>query len=187
MDPRLPHQATQCLAEMAAGDESAAGRLFPLVYAELRALASHYLRRQAPVITLQATAIVHEAYMRLAGVDPGVWTGRAHFMAVAAKAMRQLLVDHARRRVAQKRGAGRRQVTLDEAILPDKGKPLDVLVLEDALQRLAMLSSRQARIVELRFFGGLTIAETAEALGVGTTTIEDDFAMARAWLARELA
>jgi RNA polymerase sigma factor (TIGR02999 family) len=177
---------TRVLSELAGGDESAAQRLLPLVYAELRALAGSYMRRPGGA-TLQPTALVHEAYVRLVGVQQPQWQGRAHFMAVAAKAMRQLLVDHARRRQARKRGGGLREVTLDEALVPQRGRAIDLVALDDALQDLARLSARQARIIELRFFGGLTIAETAVALGVGTTTVEDDFAMAKAWLARELA
>lgn len=182
-----PEATTKVLADLAGGDATAAERLLPLVYAELRALAGRYMRHPAPGVTLQPTALVHEAYMRLAGVQEAQWEGRAHFMAVAAKAMRQLLVDHARRRQARKRGGGLHEVTLDEALLPDKRRNVELVALDDALQELNRLSPRQARIVELRFFGGLTIAETAAALGIGTTTVEDDFAMAKAWLSRELA
>ncbi len=178
---------TRILREIAEGDAESAERLLPLVYDELRALADNFMRHQPAGHTLQPTALVHEAYVRLVGSRGVAWTGRSHFLAVAAKAMRRLLVDHARRRQADKRGGDWRQVTLEEALGPSKTNAVDLVALDDALRRLGQMSERQARIIELRFFGGLTIAETARALGCGTTTVEDDFVMAKAWLARELA
>ncbi len=170
------------------GDPAAAEQLLPLVYEELRALAASFFARQAPGHTLQPTALVHEAYFRLARNENIEWESRAHFMAVAASAMRQILINHARDKGAAKRGGGRQRVTLDENVMPGSGadRELDLLAIDQALQKLADLSERQARIVELRFFSGLTIAEAAHVLGVGTTTVEDDWQLAKAWLAREL-
>ncbi|HRX83908.1 MAG TPA: sigma-70 family RNA polymerase sigma factor [Phycisphaerae bacterium] len=181
------HDATRILADLSAGDASAGERLLPVVYAELRAIAARCMRNQPADHTWQPTALVHEAYLRLIGKDDPAWSGRGHFLAVAAKAMRHLLVDHARRRLADKRGGDRQRVTLCDNLAQDDAAPIDALALDDALRRLATLHPRQAQIIELRFFGGLTIAETARALDLGTTTVEDDFVMARAWLARELA
>jgi len=181
-------EITRILGEMQRGDPNATDRLLPLVYDELRALAASYFVRQSAGHTLQPTALVHEAYLRLAGNESIEWQSRAHFMAVAARAMRQILINHARDKAAAKRGGDRQRVTLEQAVTPriDDGREIDLLALDMALQNLARLSERQARIVELRFFGGLTIDETAHVLGVGTTTVEDDWRLARAWLARQL-
>ena len=187
MDAANRQEATQLIEKLESGDKLAASELLPLVYGELHALAAHYMRQQHPDHTLQPTALVHEAYMRMvSGRDAG-WEGKTHFMAVAAKAMRQLLVDHARRRGASKRGGGWKKITLHEDLGPKGRNVVDLIDLSDALDRLERLHERQARIIELRFFAGQTIAETAKTLGLGTTTVEDDFAMAKAWLARELA
>lgn len=184
MEQRPNQETTRLLAELADGDRAAAERLLPLVYDELRSLAARCMRGQPADHTWQPTALVHEAFLRLSGAEP--CANRHHFLALAAKAMRQLLVDHARRRSADKRGGGRQRVTL--AGIGEKTTPaVDALALDEALRQLARLHPRQAQIIELRFFGGLTIAETARALELGTTTVEDDFVMARAWLARELA
>ena len=178
---------TRVLQELEAGDSSASERLLPLVYDELRALAGSYLKGQQPGHTLQPTALVHELYLKLAS-NEGTPKNRTHFMAVAATAMRRILINHARDKAAEKRGGGAQKVTLDDASVPPQGggQAIDLLALDQALDRLRELSERQARIVELRSFGGLTIAETAEVLNVGTTTVEDDWRMARAWLGREL-
>ena len=180
-------QVTRILQDLSDGDDAAAGRLLPLVYDELRGLARSYFARQSPGHTLQPTALVHEAWVKLAGHD-GAWTGRAHFFAVAARAMRQVLMNHARDRNAAKRGGGCDRITLDEAVTPvaGAGREVDLLALDEALERLSHRSERQARVIELRFFGGLTIPEAAHVLGVGTTTVEDDWHFAKAWLAREL-
>lgn len=180
-------EITRLLGELQQGDAEAAERLLSLLYGELRALAASFMARGQPGHTLQPTALVHEAYLRLAGSDLP-WQGRAHFMAVAARAMRQILINHARDKAAAKRGGDYRRITLDEAVSPPVGatREIDLIALDLALSRLAELSERQARIVELRFFGGLTIAEAAHVLGVGTTTVEDDWRLAKAWLAREL-
>lgn len=188
MDNKDPNQVTQILGEMVAGDDSAASRLLPLVYEELRAVAGNLMSAERANHTLQPTALVHEAYIRLAGAGATEWKGRAHFMAVAARAMRRLLINHARDRRAAKRGGGDwSQVTLDEAVALAEERVVDVLVLEEALERLAELSERQAKLVELRFFGGLTLEESAEILGVGLTTVKGEWRIARAWLAQELA
>jgi RNA polymerase sigma factor (TIGR02999 family) len=153
----------------------------PLVYDELRALAESYLRRERPDHTLQATALVHEAYMRLVKQEEVEWQNRAHFFAVAAQAIRRILVDHARGHQSGKRGGDRKRVRLDEDLtVPEPD--LDLLALDEALQELAHLHERQARIVELRFFGGLSLKEVAEYLGLSPRTIDGDWHMARAWL-----
>jgi len=181
-------EVTRILGELNAGDGSAAQRLLPLVYEELRALAGGYFRQQPSGHTLQPTALVHEAYLKLAGSENVQWESRVHFMAVAAKAMRQILMNHARGKATAKRGGGRQRITLDEGVTPagNGDRELDLLALDDALGKLSRLSERQATVVELRFFGGLSIAEAAHVLGVGTTTVEDDWHLARAWLGREL-
>jgi RNA polymerase sigma factor (TIGR02999 family) len=183
-----PEPVTELLARIDGGDAGAADRLMPLVYDQLRALAAGYFGRQPPGHTLQPTALVHEAFLRLARGQPIRWTGRAHFLAVAARAMRQILINHARDKGAAKRGGGWRRITLDEAATPpDRPAPeVDLLVLDEAMERLAGLSPRQAQVVELRYFGGLTIDETAHVMDLGTTTVEDDWHYARAWLRREL-
>jgi RNA polymerase sigma factor (TIGR02999 family) len=158
----------------------------PLVYAELRGMASRHLRGERGDHTLQSTALVHEAYMRLAGQDPPQWQNRAHFFAIAARLMRQILVDHARTRDAAKRGSGTFTLTLDETIaLPQKVK-LDVIDLDKALTALAQQDGQQSQIVELRFFGGLTIEDTSEVLGVSPATVKRDWLIARAWLLRAM-
>lgn len=177
---------TRILKRASAGDESAINRLLPMVYDELRALAESYLQCENPGHTLQATALVHEAYLRLVKQEDVEWQNRAHFFALAAQAIRRILVDHARSRGRAKRGGDRERVTLDEdpALTPDRD--LDLIELDAALEKLARLHERQARIVELRFFGGLTLREAAEVLGVSPWTVDGDWSMARAWLRREL-
>jgi RNA polymerase sigma-70 factor, ECF subfamily len=178
---------TAILREIDGGDESAAARLMPLVYDELRRLADSYLRRERPDHTLQPTALVNEAYLRLVDQTRARLRDRSHFFAVAARQMRRVLVDHARRHHADKRGGGARRVSLDEAAEhAQAARDLDLVALDAALNRLAELDARQARIVELRFFGGLTVEETARALGVSATTVKDDWQSARAWLRREV-
>ena len=165
-------------------------RLLPDAYQELRRLAAAYLRRERPGQTLQPTALVHEAYLRLAKDKPGRWQNRAHFCAIAANAMRQILVERARARGALKRGGGQPRVTLVDGIEAVAGKdgpaPIDLLALDQALTRLAELDPRQARIIELRYFGGLSLEETADALEVAPATVKRDWSVARAFLAREL-
>jgi RNA polymerase sigma-70 factor (ECF subfamily) len=180
-------QATQLVQKLESGDPAAAEDLVPLVYTELRGLAAAFLRREGRGHTLQPTAMVHEAFMRLVDQTRVEWKGRAHFIAVAAQAMRRILVDHARAKKAAKRGGDRMRVTLqsDLAISPERDE--DVLALNEALEKLQTVDERQARIVELRFFGGLTVREVAEVLDVSTRTVENDWTMVRAWLRRELS
>lgn len=181
-------QASRLLARAAAGDDKAASRLLPLVYDELRRLAAGYLRRERPGQTLQATALVHEAYVRLVKPGDQPWTGRTHFLAIAAVSMRQVLVDRARRRHAAKRGGERHRITLDDGVLaaaaPDTG--VDLVALDRALTELAALDAQQARIVELRYFGGLTVEETAEVVNVSPATVKRHWALARAFLKKAL-
>ena len=159
--------------------------MMPEVYAELRRLAAAYLRRERPGQTLQPTALVNEAYVRLVGQHPR-FQNRAHFCAIAANAMRQILVERARARHAQKRGGGAARVTLDEGLVRSPEPTVDLQALDEALTRLTALDPQQARIVELRFFGGLTVEETAEALAISPATVKRHWSVARAWLAREL-
>lgn len=177
---------TQVLEALGRGDRKAADKLLPLVYDEFRALARHYLAQERLNHTLQPTALVHEAYMKLVDQSRVDWQGKSHFFAVAAQAMRRILVDHARSRQRDKRGGGRARVVLDEAVALSPQKDEDVLALDEALEKLAQLDARQARVVELRFFGGMSVEEVAEALGVSKRTVEGDWTFARAWLSREL-
>jgi RNA polymerase sigma-70 factor, ECF subfamily len=160
--------------------------LLPIVYQELRRLAASYLRRERQGYTLQPTALVHEAYLRLLKDKPGRWQNRAHFCAIAAHSMRQILIERARARDAQKRGGERHRVTLDEGLVAGGGRSIDLLALDQALERLAALDAEQARLVELRFFGGLTVEETAEAMRISPATVKRHWTVACAWLAREL-
>jgi len=175
---------TALLQEWRGGDREALELLTPVVYAELRSLAHRYMRGERAGHLLQTTALVHEAYLKLVGLDMQ-WNGRVHFFAVAARLMRRVLVDFARERDSAKRGGGLAHVSLDEALVSSQ-KSLDVVVLDDALERLAAFDPRKARVVELRFFAGLTIDETAEVLELSHATVERDLKLARAWLAREL-
>jgi RNA polymerase sigma-70 factor (ECF subfamily) len=165
---------------------SAPERLFPLVYDELHAIAERHFRREPTGHTLQPTALVHEAYVRLARGTPVEFTSRSHFMAIAARAMRHLLVDRARRKGTEKHGGGWSRVTLDEALCSDGDRSIDLIRLNDALEKLTMLDERKGRIIELRFFAGLTIDETAAAINAAPSTVTEDWRMARAWLVREL-
>ena len=161
--------------------------LLPLVYDELRRLAAAYLRRERPGQTIQATALVHEAYLRLLKDKPDRWQNRAHFCAIAAHSMRQILIERARARGALKRGGVQARVTLDEGLLAADSPHIDLLALDEALQRLEAIDPEQARLVELRFFGGLTIEEAAEAMNISAATVKRHWTIARAWLARELS
>ncbi|MGE0813710.1 MAG: ECF-type sigma factor [Vicinamibacterales bacterium] len=180
--------ASRLLRRAAGGDADAASRLMPLVYDELRRLAAGYLRRERRGQTLQPTALVHEAYVRLVRPSGQAWQGRTHFLAIAAVSMRQILVDRARRRHAAKRGGDAVRLTLDEAMLPadSRGAEVDLLALDRALDALAALDPAQARIVELRYFGGLTVEETADAVGLSPATVKRHWALARAFLKRTL-
>ena len=178
-------EVTKLLGQMTAGDGEAPEKLLPLVYDDLRRLAHAYFADERGDHTLQATALVHEAYIRLANWENVSWQNRAHFFAVAAGVMRKILIDHARRRNAQKRDGGQK-ILLDEAISFSNEKELDLLKLEEALQALSQLDERQATIVELRFFGGLSIPETAYILGTSETTVKREWTFAKAWFQREL-
>jgi RNA polymerase sigma-70 factor (ECF subfamily) len=178
---------TQLLIEWNNGHSGALEDLLPLVYGELRRLAARRLRRERPDHTLQPTALVHEAYIRLVDQRRVRWQNRAHFYGVAAQVMRRILVDRARKRGADKRGAGWQRVTLVGDKTPNASRDVDVLALDDALQRLAALDPQQERIVELRYFGGLTLDETAEVIGISTATVKREWAIARAWLRAELS
>ena len=184
--PAGPHEVTQLLANWSQGDHAAFEKLTPLVYEELRRLARHYMDRQSPGHTLQTTALVNEAYLRLADQRRPNFAHRSHFFAVAAKAMRQILVDHTRASLRLKRGAGADKVELDEAALISPEQPTAILDLDDALERLATVDSRAARGVELRYFGGLNQDEIAEVLKVSTVTVRRDWVFAKAWLYAEL-
>jgi RNA polymerase sigma factor (TIGR02999 family) len=172
---------------MSADDRQPVDELLPVVYDELRRLAAAYLRRERPGQTIQPTALVHEAYLRLRKDRPERWQNRAHFCAIAAHSMRQILIERARARHALKRGAAPARVTLDEALVAGGEPSIDLLALDHALHQLAALDPEQARIVELRYFGGLTIEETAEAVGSSPATVKRHWAVARAWLARALS
>jgi RNA polymerase sigma factor (TIGR02999 family) len=183
----VPSQVTDLLTRWRAGDRQALDALLPLVYEELRRLARHYLRLERADHTLQSTALVHEAYVRLVGQDAPRWEGRTHFYGVAARLMRQILVDHARSRGAAKRGGDMLRLTLDEHVVAGPSRDLDILALDEALDRLADLSEQQSRIVELRFFSGLSIEETADVMDISPATVKRGWTAARAWLFREMS
>jgi RNA polymerase sigma-70 factor (ECF subfamily) len=181
----IQHTVTTLLHDLPGGDRTAFDRLLPLVYDELRALAASQLRRERPDHTLQPTALVHEAYLRLVGQDRSRYRSRGHFLAVAAQAMRRILVDHARRKRSRKRSGGA-PADLTPGTLVQVQAAEDVLAVDEALDRLARLDPRQARVVEFRYFVGLSIEDTAEALGVSPATVKRDWVLARAWLQREI-
>ena len=181
-----PHNVTQLLVDWSHGDPGALEKLTPLVYDELRRLAGRYLRQERSGHTLQSTALVHEAYMKLVGQNNVRWQNRAHFFGIAAQMIRRILVDYARARKADKRGAGAERLSLDEAIALPGGQDLDLVALDDALEGLAKIDARQSRLVELRFFAGLTIEETAEVMQMSLATAKRDWVSAKAWLSREV-
>jgi RNA polymerase sigma-70 factor, ECF subfamily len=181
-----PTDITTLLGELDLGNDKAVAELVVQLYSELRSLASGYLRRERSDHTLQTTALVHEAYLRLADQREVHWKNREQFLGVAAQLMRRILVDYSRGHGAQKRGKGFERVFLEEAEVVSKHKPADVIALDEALTRLAGFDPQQARLVELRFFGGLSIEESAGVLGVSRTTLKRDWNLAKAWLAREL-
>jgi RNA polymerase sigma factor (TIGR02999 family) len=181
-----PQEITQLLLAWGSGDERALEELMPLVYDELRKVAARHMRRQTPGHTLQTTALVNEAYLRLIDASKVRWQNRAHFFAVSAQLMRRILVDFARQRQNLKRGGGAQQISLDEALAVAPERGADLLALDEALDRLAALNARQARLVELRYFGGLSEEETAEALKISLRTVQRDWNLARLWLYREL-
>jgi RNA polymerase sigma factor (TIGR02999 family) len=181
-----PGAVTELLKNARGGNQAAFNDLFPLVYAELRRIAAREMRREKPGRTLQTTALVHEAYLRLLKDASLSFENRAHFLGIAAHAMREILIERARARVAQKRGGHAVRVTLEDMLLPTQGPSVDVLALDESLKRLARLDERHARVVELRYFGGLSVEETAAALDLSPATVKRAWTLARAWLYREL-
>ncbi len=181
------NEITGLLADWSKGDQSALERLVPLVYQELHKLAHSYLRDESPGHTLQPTALIHEAYLRLIDQNIQEWQSRAHFYGVAARLMRQILVEHARSRRAEKRGGGALKLSLDEALHYSREQAAELVALDDALTALAAIDERKCRVIELKYFGGLTVEETAEALGVSIPTVVRDTRMAQAWLHREMS
>lgn len=177
---------SRLLAELNQGNDAALTELMPLLYAELKRLAGHYLRQERPNHTLQATALVHETYIRLVDQRQQQWQNKSQFVRVAANMMRRILVDHSRGRRAEKRGGDAAKVLLEEGSLVTKGRAADVIAVDEALERLAAIDPQQARLVELRFFGGLSIEEAARAMGVSPATVKRDWNVAKAWLAREM-
>jgi RNA polymerase sigma factor (TIGR02999 family) len=186
MGPAEDSAVTQLLVKWSNGDQSAADSLMPLVYAELRRLAGSYLRRERSDHTLQSTALVHEAYMRLVDQRAVQWKSRAHFYGIAAQMIRRILVDYARAQDAGKRGAGAIKLAIEDAPALSVPQDLDLLRLDEALKGLAALDERQSRVVELRFFTGLSVEETAEVLQISTATVKREWSSARAWLFREM-
>lgn len=185
--PPDPGEITRLLNSISQGDRHALNRLFPIVYAELRSLAHRQLAHIRPGDTLQTTALVHEAYVRLVGLDRLTLRNRTHFFAMAARLMREILVDHARRRDAQKRGKGITVLGLDDVAVGAESAIVDVLALDEALTELNALDERLCRVVELRYFAGLNIAETADALDVSSATVERDWTVSKAWLLQRLS
>ena len=179
-------EVTQLLQQWSLGQQDALDRLLPTIYDELRRLAAAYLRRERRDHTLQATALVHEAFLKLVDQREVHWQNRAHFFGIAAQMMRRILIDHARAHGATKRGSGVPPLSLEEALVVVPAATVDLLALDEALTRLARVDPQQGRVVELRFFGGLTIKETAEVIGISTATVERDWILAKAWLYAEL-
>jgi len=180
-------EVTQLLRAWGEGDEDALGRLTPVVEGELHRIAHRYMARENPGHTLQTTALVNEVYLRLVDVKAVSWQDRAHFFAISARMMRRVLTDFARSRHYQKRGGGAVQVSLDEGLVVSAGKAAEILALDEALSRFAEAYPRQGQVVELRFFGGLEVEETAEALKISTITVKRDWRFAKSWLLRALS
>ena len=186
MQPASSARVSKLLLNWGQGDQGAREALIPLVYDELRRLARRHLRRERPDHTLQSAALVNEAYLRLIRQDQPQWQNRAHFFGVAAHLMRHILVDHARNRMAAKRGDGAPRLTLDPEVALPQQREVDLVALDDALNQLAALDEQQSRVVELRFFGGLSIEETSVVLEISPATVKREWATARAWLQREM-
>jgi RNA polymerase sigma-70 factor, ECF subfamily len=187
MNADLSHEVTRFLHDWQGGDRAALEKLTPLVYDELRRLASHYLRGERRDHTLQGTALVHEAFIRLVGQSNLEWQGRAHFFGVAARLMRQILVDHARKHTAAKRGGGDVPQSIEEAAIFSPQRAADLIALDDALQELAQFDERKSRIIELRYFGGLSIEEIGEMEGIAVATVRRQMRTAEAWLHRAMS
>jgi RNA polymerase sigma-70 factor, ECF subfamily len=186
-DVRDPSGITVLLQQIKQGDAAAESELMPLIYRQLRAIAQNQMARERPDHSLQATILVHDAFMQLVGNSQIDWSNRAHFFALASRAMRRILIDHARAAHAQKRPASRKKVELESALVFVENQTTDLLALDEALEKLAELDPRQSRVVEMHFFGGLGFDEIAEVLGVSDRTAKRDWAMARAWLYRQLS
>lgn len=186
MTAHLPQDPTQLLVAWGQGDEQARDALIPLIYAELRRLARKHLRTERPDHTLQSAALVNEAYLRLVRQNAPQFENRAQFFGLAAQLMRHILIDHARNKLRAKRGAGAPRIALDPELTPAQKQEIDLASLEIALGKLAAMDSQQSRLVELRFFGGLSIEETAAVMGISPATVKREWATARAWLGREL-
>jgi len=182
-----PGEATRILLQLSGGNRAAVDELAPLLYQELRRIAAAQLRRERPGHTLQVTALVHEAYLKLVDQRQVNWQNRAHFFGVAAQAMRRILLDYAKTRSRGKRGGGAPLTSLDEAVVVSRDRAFELVEIDEALRHLEAFDQRQAKVVELRFFGGLSVEETAEALGVSAPTVKREWAMAKAWLHRELS
>jgi RNA polymerase sigma-70 factor (ECF subfamily) len=186
MSTPSPGDVTQLLQAWGQGEEAALDRLIPLVYRDLHLRARRCMAGERVEHSLQTTALIHEAYLRLVGPSPAAWENRGHFFAVAARVMRRILIDHARARRAQKRGGQESPVTLDEQLVVAGGPDRDLVSLDDALQALATFDERKARVVEMRFFGGLSVEETADVLKVSPQTVLRDWKLAKVWLLREM-
>jgi RNA polymerase sigma-70 factor (ECF subfamily) len=182
-----PKEVTHLLLDWSRGDQAALDKLMPLVYGELRRMANRYMRRERSGHTLQATALINEAYLRLVDQQNVQWQNRAHFFAISAQLMRRILVDHARSHTRAKRGGGVLRVSLNEALVPSQERAAELVALDEALKRLATIDLRKSQVVELRFFGGLSVEETAEVLKVTPMTVTRDWKTAKAWLHREIS
>lgn len=187
MDSPAPHEVTQLLVAWSNGDQAARDRLMSVVYEELHRLAKRYMRRESPGHTLQTSALVNEAFLRLVDQRNVHWQNRAHFFGIAAQMMRRILVDYARNRSSNKRGGGARALSLDEGLIVSDERSAEVVAVHEALEQLAKFDARKSQIVELRFFGGLTIDETAEVLGISPGTVMSNWTTAKAWLRREIS
>jgi RNA polymerase sigma-70 factor, ECF subfamily len=183
----LPQEVTQLLVDWSNGNQAALDRLMPLVYTELRQLARRYMRRERSGHTMQTTALIHEAYLRLVDQNQVRWQNQAHFFGIAARLMRHILIEHARRHARAKRGGGAGKISLDETAIVSQARAAELLALDDALEQLAAIDQRKSRVVELRFFGGLSVEEAAEVLNVAPNTVLRDWRMAKAWLRREIS
>ena len=185
-NPTPPHEITQLLVEWSGGNQAALDKLYPLVYEELRRMAHRFMRRERKGHTLQTTALINEAYLRLVDQKNVHWANRSHFFGISAQIMRRILVDHARRYAYDKRGGGAQKVSLDEAALVTKDRARELLLLDEALNGLAKLDPRRSKVVELRYFGGLNNSEIAELLKISANTVMRDWNMARAWIYQQL-
>jgi RNA polymerase sigma factor (TIGR02999 family) len=185
--PSPPGKVTALLLELSGGNRAVVDELIPFLYHELKRIAAAQLRRERPGHTLQATALVHEAYLKLVDQRQVTWRNRAHFFGVAAQVMRRILLDYAKGRARGKRGGDVRKTSLDEALMVSYDRAFELVQIDEALQRLETFDQRQAKVVEMRFFGGLSVKETAEALGVSEPTVKREWAMAKAWLYREVS